>query len=429
MAAKKSDGLIAVPVAPEERIASIDVLRGVVVLGILVINIWFFGRPFSAVTSPEILGTFAGPDIWAFVISWIGFEGSQRAVFSMLFGASVILLTSRLSDGRTASPARIYYRRTGWLILFGLVDAYLLLWPGDILFIYGVCGLVLYPLRNAQPRTLFLMGCGILVLLAAINIVGAYYLESVTPIALQAQEILARGGTLTDAQAMALDFVQSMPGYIPSPEELSAEIEGRRAGYLSAFLPNAEEAFAFQVVLGLLSLYWDALALMLIGMAFFRWGVFSGSLGNREYGLLAIVGLGVGLVVNSWEAWQAVQDGYTGSFTSWTYDLGRLGMGVGYVGLIMLICKCGWWPKIRDLFAAVGRMALSNYVMQTVICNVIFIGFGLFGQLRFHELYYVVAAVWIFELIASRLWLDRFRYGPLEWLWRWLTYRKNPTKQ
>ena len=429
MDAKNSDRSIAVPVAPEERIASIDVLRGVVVLGILVINIWFFGRPFSAVTSPEILGTFAGPDIWAFVISWIGFEGSQRAVFSMLFGASVILLTSRLSDGRTASPARIYYRRTGWLILFGLVDAYLLLWPGDILFIYGVCGLVLYPLRNAQPRTLFLMGCGILVLLAAINIVGAYYLESVTPIAIQAQEILARGGTLTDAQVMALDFVQSMPGYIPSPEELSAEIERRRAGYLSAFLPNAQEAFEFQVVLGLLSLYWDALALMLIGMAFFRWGVLSGSLGNREYGLLAFVGLGVGLAVNSWEAWQAVQDGYTGSFTSWTYDLGRLSMGVGYVGLIMLICNCGWWPKIRDLFAAVGRMALTNYVMQTLICNVIFIGFGLFGQLRFHELYYVVAAVWIFELIASRLWLERFRYGPLEWLWRWLTYRKNPTRQ
>ncbi len=416
------------PTVPSDRIDSIDVLRGVAVLGILIINVWLFGLPFVAASNPTVAGVFEGPDVWAFLISWIGFEGSQRAVFSMLFGASVILLTSRLADGRTDSPATIYYRRTIWLIVFGLIDTYLLLWYGDILFLYGMVGLLLYPARNVAPGKLFTAGLVILMILALLNYGGGYLLREAQPVAEEAKEVLSRGGSLTQEQTLALELTRLMPGYVPPAAEISAEIADRSGGYLSAFLPNAVAAFQMQVIYSLISLYWDALALMLIGMALFKWNVFDASLPLRIYILMTVFGFGIGLSVNTWETLDALQNNFASTFLYWTYDLGRLATSLGYVGLIMLICKCGCIPRVRRVFAATGRMALSNYVMQTIICNVIFIGFGLFGQLRFHELYYVVAGVWIFELTASSIWLKHFRFGPLEWVWRRLTYGTSPTK-
>ena len=409
--------------SPTDRIDSIDVLRGVAVLGILTINIWIFGFPFEVGANPTLWGEFFGADLVAWYTGWIAFEGSQRAIFTMLFGASIVLFTSRLeNDERRPLLTKIYYRRTLLLILFGLIDGYLLLWHGDILFFYGVAGLLLFFVRGWQPRRLFIVGVLILTVLSLVNLAGSWADSYYSPIAEVAEQKLERGESLTQEEIMAQDIVASLPLEEPTQEEISNSVEARKSGYLSAFGPNIEDTTEAFVIFGLYSLYWESLAMMMVGIALFKLGVFDASRSTTTYVLMLVIGWTIGLAINTWEMTESVANEYQATYTSWTYDIGRVAVALGDIGLVMLICKFGvlsWW---RNCLAAVGRMALSNYVAQTLICNTIFIGFGLYGQLRFHELYYVVGAVWIALLIVSSWWLSRFRYGPLEWVWRRLTY-------
>ena len=242
------------------------------------------------------------------------------------------------------------------------------------------------------------------------------------PIAEVAQEKVDRGETLGAEEQAAIDIMASMPIETSSYEELKSEVDARRAGYVSAFLPNAEDTTYYYLTFGLVSLFWESLAYMMLGMALFKLRWFDASRATSLYVSMLVIGFGVGLAVNAWEQFDSIQNNYRSTFTYGTYDIGRMAMSFGYIGLIMLICKMAWLPRVRNTLSAVGKMALTNYIAQSIICNVIFIGFGLFGQLRFHEIYYVVFAVWAAQLIASPLWLKSYRYGPLEWLWRRLTY-------
>jgi uncharacterized protein len=135
----------------------------------------------------------------------------------------------------------------------------------------------------------------------------------------------------------------------------------------------------------------------------------------------------VGLSVNYWETSYQIEKEFTieaQNLTSMTYNLGRVFVTLGHVAVIMLFIKSGIQMILQRALAAVGQMAFTNYIMQTLICNFIFLGFGfsLFGRLERHELYYIVFSVWVFQLIVSPIWLHYFRFGPLEWLWRSLTY-------
>ena len=169
--------------------------------------------------------------------------------------------------------------------------------------------------------------------------------------------------------------------------------------------------------------------MMLIGMALQKLDVFSGRKSAGYYGLIMAVGYLVGLVTNGLETRATINGGFEMSvlFDTWvTYDLGRLGMASGHMGLILLICRTDFIPRTTKTLAAVGRMALTNYIMQTLICITLFNGFGfaLFGELQRHQLYYVVFAIWAFQLLVSPIWLHYFKFGPLEWAWRSLTYWK-----
>jgi uncharacterized protein len=142
-----------------------------------------------------------------------------------------------------------------------------------------------------------------------------------------------------------------------------------------------------------------------------------------------LLGFGLGIPLNAWETLTFVNSDfqiYWSTFNRPSYDLGRLLLAIGYIGLIMLICKSGVLSALMTGLARVGQMALSNYLMQTVICNLVFLGFGfgLAGQLQRAEIYLVVIGVWVFQYGFSVWWLSRFRFGPLEWLWRSLTYGK-----
>ena len=379
--------------------------------------------PFDVALNPTRLHPFTFTDHIAFLGSWLFLEGSQRAIFSILFGAGIVLLTTRVAKDERQSIARqIYYRRTRWLIAFGLFDAYFLFWYGDILFTYGVVGLVLYFARTWTPTRLLAVVGVILALMMAFNILTNSIFDWAMPIAEQAELKEQHGVQLSETEILAQELVKSTPGSI-SEEELNRQIETRAGGFLSAFRLNAVQSFEFHVVYGLFSVVWDAMAMMLIGMALFKLKVLDASRGLRVYWAMVIAGLGVGLAVNAWEIQSMPGTDFSGMFTTETYDIGRLCTAIGIIGAIMLVCKYQFLSRVRRVLSAVGRMALSNYLMQSILCNLFFIGLGMFGALKFHQLYYVVILVLALQLAWSPWWLKRYRYGPFEWIWRKLTYR------
>jgi len=416
------------PVEQAQRISSLDALRGFALLGILLMNIVGFAMIFAAYDDPSATGGPAtGANLWIWIVMHVLAEGKMRCLFSMVFGASMILLTTNL-EKRGAASGDIYYRRTLWLMLFGIAHAYLL-WAGDILYTYAICGLALFPFRRMRPRSLLLIGSMAVVILAGLNIGRGFAVADMIKKGTEAQLAEKQGKKLTDEQTKAKSSFEAMQKDLkPSPEELKKDAEGWRGNLLSVLKTRAKIVMGFihsQPYYGFLN--WDAWSMMFIGMGLMRMGALDASKSYRFYGLALLIGYGIGIPVNSYTAWIMVRDHFdivTHTFTYITYDIGRLTVAIGHFGLIMIAAKAGVFRWLLAPLAAVGQMAFSNYIMQSVICSTIFtgFGFGLYGKLERYQLYYIVAAIWVFQLVASPMWLKHFRFGPLEWCWRSLTY-------
>lgn len=175
--------------------------------------------------------------------------------------------------------------------------------------------------------------------------------------------------------------------------------------------------------------------MMLAGMALFKLGVLTLRSSTSTYVAMLVGGYTIGLAVNYYEL-RVVMDGHFSVLaflhSFWTYDLGRLSMTIGHLGALLLFCRSGWLSWLQRSLAAVGQMALSNYVSHSIICAFVFYGFGLgwYGHLERYQLYYVVFSIWIFQLITSPIWMAHYRFGPFEWLWRSLTYlQKQPMRR
>ncbi len=427
-AMSESPPTIQAPVSGKARIRSIDTLRGVALLGILVINILAFAQPLGAMFDPRVDGATEGANFALFAGAEIFVEGGMRAIFSMLFGAGLLIFMNK--PGADAAVVRgLYFRRTGYLILFGLFNAYALLWVGDILFIYGVTGLLLFLFRNLSARKLLAWAIGVLVFTTLIHVTLHYSLRLLGEIVATAQA-LGPGAELTAQQREAVQTWEVMLADQGLTEAGQAEeIQARLSGYADNFVYSASLSIYMQTVSLLAVFLWDALGMMLLGMAFMKWRLFDASRDMRLYLLLMLLGFGVGLPLNAWETMTFVDSGYQ---LHWqfayrpTYDLGRLSLALGYIGLVMAICRAGVLAGLQAALANVGQMALTNYLMQTVICNFVFLGFGLgqFAAWDRVDMYSFVLGVWLFQIAFSHFWLQRYRFGPCEWLWRSLTYRQ-----
>jgi len=446
----------AAPVRGSERIEALDVLRGVAVLGILVMNVQAFALPFAAYSNPSVF-TDGGPlDLSLWALAHVFAEQKFMTIFSLLFGAGVALMLERLESRRRAAeeagadrPVRvavIHYRRTAGLILIGLAHAYLL-WYGDILVTYGLCALALYPLRRVRPSRL--LAAGVVVLLVA-------------PLIMQAFTYQLRGMTAEERAA-------AKGALVPSQEQIEEEVEAYRGGWLEQMPLRASTAVMLETGVFVFFVAWRAGGLMLIGMAFYKWGVVTAARPPPFYRRIALWGFALGFPLVLWGmvlnlgsdfSFQAVM--LTNSVLNY---FGSLGVALGYIALVMLWCPRpappsvdeaptvegtpavegtpvagdgrdeplgagatvpkrpggGWW---RRHLGAVGRMALTNYLLQTLLCVFIFYGYGLglFGHVGRAGQWLVVLAVWGFQLVASPWWLARFRFGPFEWLWRSMTY-------
>jgi uncharacterized protein len=416
------------PVLRAERVAALDTLRGVAVLGILLMNILGFAYPFAASFDPTVAGGVTGINLWIWEVNTALFEGKMRAIFSMLFGAGMLVLTSRLeARGLGAEAADIYYRRILWLFAFGLIHAYFIWW-GDILFFYSVLGLFLFPLRRLSARTLITAGVVLLLIGVGRSALGAIELNTMQSAARAADLAAASGQPLTDDQKAAQKtWADRLKEARPKPDDLKREEEAYRGSYASAFrqrvsfLVPAHPKWLFNFFI------YDIGGMMLLGIGLLKMGVFTTQLSFRHYAWLALLGYGVGVPISSFAVSHDLKSGFDPAAValgSALHALVRLPIALGHVAVVMLICKAGVLRWITSPLAAVGQTAFSGYILTSIICTTMFYGygFGLFGYLQRYQLYLIVLGVWLFLLVASPLWLARFRFGPLEWAWRSLTY-------
>ncbi len=415
-----------------QRIQILDTLRGIALLGILLINIPFFGLP-SQFTDNILLNNETGLnfDLWWSLNIW--FEGTMRALFSILFGASTVLLIRNLEEKKKIqAPAAIYFRRLFWLWIFGLVNAYILLWPGDILYTYAIAGIFLYPLRKLKSVWLLLMGLIVLLISTMIITLDFYDKKYLRERGEQAIAIEKQNGNLNEQQKtakrkwVAYKNENNRDALIG---QANYTIESISGGYTEALLYMIPVNFKIQTDYFVSNMFWDALCFFLIGMAFFKWGILTGKLSKVFYAVMIIGGYGIGLWIGNKYLNSLLNARFDRTLLADTmgwdlYQLKRLFMCMGHIGLIILLYKFGLFKRAFNALAKVGQMAFTNYIMQSILCGFIFYGFGLglFGQLQRYELYFIMAGIWIIQIIFSNYWLKHHRYGPLEWLWRWLIY-------
>ncbi len=431
---------LAAPVAQSERIAIIDSLRGLALLGILLMNMPYFALPYPV---PETLNLWnewgtINQKAWYF-INWF-MEGSQRAIFSMLFGAGIILFITRLEKRLSGMmPAEYFLRRQLWLLVFGLVNAFVLLWPGDILFQYAIIGIVAFVFWRL-PAKVLLIAAGVCLLLMTARENRDLYKEKNT---IAKGEWVAKIDTtkvkLTDKQKDELGAMTGIKEKSDTPSQRK-DMERNLRQVTGSYAETYENLSTVSAELEFYFTYygiWDVLLFIFIGMAFFKTGVLTGDVPVKVYWMLFIVGLGAGLFISYLRLQPLLETRfnffqYTKKIPFEYYEISRTLRSLGIFGLIMLLYKSGWFKWLFKLMRPVGQMAFTNYLMQSLICAVLFfgIGFGLLGKLQRYEIYYVVGAIWVVEILWSHIWLHYFRFGPLEWCWRSLTYwKKQPIKK
>jgi uncharacterized protein len=326
--------------------------------------------------------------------------------------------------------AKIYYGRILWLLIFGLVHAYAL-WSGDILVTYAITGLLIFLFRRRSPKALIIVGCSVLLIPSLTSLGFGVYVQKMQAAKSAVAELSEAGETPSETQQMLAKSWDGMrPYFDPTPEEIEEELEIYRDGYLGLVRHRAPMAFMSQTMaLGFFTL-WRAGGVMLLGMALMKLGVFSASRSRRFYLRCVFWGYGLGLPLVVLSAWDLMRVNWTMphtiQVTSHLNYYGSMAVALGHVGMIMLLCQSGAVTGLRRRLSAVGRMAFTNYILQTIICTLIFDGYGLglFGHLDRFPLMAFVVAIWLLQLWLSPWWLARFRYGPVEWLWRSLSYRR-----
>jgi uncharacterized protein len=397
--------------AASDRHLSIDAVRGFAVLGILLMNIVGMGLPSFAYVDPTYAGGSTGADFWTWAVNNVLTDGKMRALFTMLFGASTVLIAERAEGGRPG-PMQTHYRRMFWLFVIGMLHAYFLWW-GDILVTYALAGLVIFPFRKLAPRTQIGVGVAILALLLAANLFEARQLAAM-------QAAAAAPG----ATAAAVKAWQEASQIVAPPLAMKAqEIAGFGGGFMDALRARAKVAMLLQTVLMPTGEIPEAIGQMFLGMALFRLGFFTLKWSSRAYGWMIAVGYLAAVPATAWLTWKIAQSGFDplelNRLEAWQ-QVTRPLIALAHASVLLLAIRAAMARPVTDRLAAAGRMAFSNYLMTSIITTVVFcgFGFGLYDKLsRFGELA-VVAGVWVFILAWSKPWLARFHYGPFEWAWR-----------
>ncbi len=383
----------------QDRFESLDVLRGVAVLAIFAINIQAMALPAAMFANPSLNTAYfdaTGQKLWGFVSTFIQFK--FITIFSALFGAGIILM---VGEEKPSENFGLHYRRMLWLLLFGLLHAFVI-WFGDILTPYAIAGMLVVLARRWRPRTLLIVGA----ILIGLNFLlqNSVYLMP------------------EDARQGMIDTM-----WAPPPEVIAADIAHYRAALFDRLPDTAPHAVMFQLVQTLF-LGPRNVGVMMLGMALFKLGFFSAAWSLGRYVVVGVVATAIGVAASMF----ATAEFFRHDFEMFSLFSGQaavywgsLPQALGYAALIMALCKIPAIGLLRAPFAAAGRMALSNYLACSIIGAFLYYGppgLGLIAKASYIDIAKTAGAVWIAILIWSPIWLSIFRFGPFEWLWRSLTY-------
>jgi uncharacterized protein len=388
------------------RIRSLDILRGVGVLGMLAVHIQLFAFPSLARWNPTAYGDFTGLNWWVWLATSLLADGKFITIFAMLLGVSIVMMAGEAGD-RAVPAWRVHMRRMTVLLILGLLHAYLL-WYGDMLVPLALSGAVVFFARRLSPGRLLVLG----------------------GLAFATASVLSFALTWSTAQSDAAALAAWRAEWTPRPEITNLEIAQYRGNWAAQMTQRVPAALETQTVAFVTRLLWQMTGLMLIGMALFKLDVLSAARSGVFYQRMGILGFGTGILLNSLGLWRSAATGWDLlDFVLVSQQLhywGNLFVALGWVALVLLLYQRGW--PLRSV-EAVGRMALTNYLLQSVICTTIFYGhgLGLFGRVDRAGQLAIVVGIWAFQLLASVAWLRYFAVGPVEWLTRWLVFRRRPS--
>ena len=395
------------------RIQSIDVLRGFALLGLLSMNIISFSMPNIAYYNPTVVMADAPLNMPIFSLMYVMADQKFMGIFSLLFGASTLLILQS-SKKASISEIKLHFSRNFWLIIIGFLHG-LLLWEGDVLLIYGLCALVLYFLKDFKPAILFFAGLFLFLTPVAYNLVMGWLVLHLD----QSSTIWLQNYWSPPLHVLTQDIRLFQGDYM---NQLNYRIEGSEQQYTD------NDGYGFHGLGQLVDFFGRSIGMMLIGMAAFQKGVIGDLKPSIFYLNMCLLGFAIGIPL-----------AILGLVTFHHYDfeanyslfLGRipnhfatLFIVTGYVGAITLWCRTKTLRWLQNSLAAVGKMALTNYVAQTVIAGFVFYGFGLglYGQVNRLELLLIMLAIWSLQIVGSVIWLRCYIYGPVEWIWRSLSY-------
>ena len=363
----------------------------------------------------------------------------MRALFGMVFGAGVLLFTQKKEQ--TGRPVHgLFYRRMFWLVLFGVLHAHLILWFGDILFLYGLCGMLVYLFRNVKPVYLVMFVPLVAVLDFTSNTIFYRNIRSARLEYVSAGDAQRHNRVLNDADTRALatwrDIERTL---IPNRKDAEENTRKMKSDYATVASRVRPQALEMETKL-LPVMAFDSLALMLLGAGLFKWGFLTGSWPRERYRMVALAGYGIGLPLAIYSHYHNVvhyptveaalreMEAVPVNWVGLIYPFQRILLVLAHISSLILLYRWAMLQGVFRRFEAVGQMAFTNYIMHSVLCSLVFFGYGLnlFGTLQYYQIFYVAAAIGLLQLTISPLWLRAFNFGPLEWLWRSLTYWRMP---
>lgn len=383
------------------RIHSLDLLRGFAVLGILIMNITSFSQINIAYMNPTIGAGLEGYNQYFHAFNYIFADTRFMSIFSILFGAGVVLFTNN-AEAKGKRVGALHFKRMFWLLLFGLLHAYFI-WEGDILVAYAICGCLIYLLRKKTIRTLLIISIILFIIPLTFNLMTYYGMT-------------------------AEELESTFAFFYPSSEEITNEVKIMQGPFLEQMPIRLENAIEFQTLVFMIETFWRTTSLMLLGMILYRKGILSANKSISYYSKMILIGFGIGLIISLIGLNQSYDSGWSGAYVMSIGANYKLISGVfiatGYIGFVMWCFKKGVFKKLQNRLQSAGRMAFTNYIGMSLICSLIFNGHGLalYGTLDRLQQFIVVVSIWVLILTVSPLVLRKYRYGPLEWLWRKLTY-------
>lgn len=397
--------------AEGERYQTLDAVRGFAVLGILLMNIVSMGLPAYAYIDPTYWGAEGPLDRAVWAVNYVLTDGKMRALFTMLFGASLVLIAERATAAGERA-ASVHYRRLFWLFVFGMIHAWCF-WYGDILVQYAVAGAVMFLVWRWRTRALLILAAAMLVLQLGLNLGHHQDLRTVRAAA------TAPGASAEAKKAWTDRLTKEVPPRAVAEREIRLYRDG---GVMEALQARKPMTIFFQTLLLPLSMP-EVFGFMALGMALFRSGFLTGAWSRRAYWLTVAAGYGIAVPLTIPVARTVATADWDPVLLPLTDSAGlvlRPFIALAHAAVIILFVQSGTarWLAVR--LAAAGRMAFSNYLGTTLIATTLFYGygFGLFGTLSRAELYILVLGIWALILFWSKPWLERFAHGPLEWVWR-----------